>query len=629
MLRDVIKDAEGEKVFLLGNEAIARGALEAGIDVFAAYPGTPSSEITDTLSQACAALKGRMNFFMEYSTNEKVAFEVAMAASLAGKRGMTAMKHVGVNVAADTLFSFAYVGARGGFVLVTADDPSMHSSQNEQDNRWYGKAANVPVIEPSSVQEAKDLTKMAFELSEKFGLPIILRSYTRLSHASGIVTLGKLPRKTFETVEWKKNPQTDVVLPAHARKLKVVLQEKLAKIQEYFSKSAINWIEEGNGDTGVIACGLSYAYVKEAMENLGIDLPILKLSSMYPIPEKLISEFISEVDKVAVVEEVDPFMELHVRAIAAEYGVEVCGKMNEFFPMNYEYNISIVEEGLAKVLGIKPSRNYSEILAKSREMAALAPPRPPVLCPGCPHAASFYVIRKVVNDCGNAALPSDIGCYTLGINKPFEAVDITVCMGASVGVSNGLSYVLKNPIIATIGDSTFFHAGIPPLINAVYNRRKFVLVVLDNSTTGMTGHQPHPGVGMRGCGEEGNPVKIEDVVKGIGVEFVEVVNPYNIRKMEEALRKALEYDGVSVIIARQTCAILRRRILKKRGVKPNPFEVTEECTQCMECVTTFMCPAMYVRDGVVVIDEALCAGCGVCSRICPNDAIKPKRRDSS
>lgn len=627
MLKDVIKDAENERVFLLGNEAIARGALEAAIDVFSAYPGTPSSEITDTLSNACKALKGKMDFYMEYSTNEKVAFEVAIGASLANKRAMAAMKHVGVNVAADALFSFAYVGARGGFVLVTADDPSMHSSQNEQDNRWYGKAANLPVIEPSNVREAKDFVKLSFDLSEKFGLPIIYRSYTRLSHASGIVKLGKIPEKKLEKVEWKKNPLTDVVLPAHARKLKPILQEKMKKIQDYFSKSEMNWIEEGEEDLGIIACGLSYAYVKEAMEKLNVDLPILKLSTMYPIPEKLIYEFLSSYDKVAIVEEVDPFIELHAKALADELNVKIYGKINGYFPMNYEYNVSRVEQSLAKVLKLNPSKDYDEIVKDREKIVALAPPRPPVLCPGCPHTASFYVIRKVVNEIGNVALPSDIGCYTLGINKPLEGVDITICMGASVGVSNGLSHVLNNEIIATIGDSTFFHAGIPALINAVYNNTKFVLVILDNSTTGMTGHQPHPGVGLKGCGEKGKVVKIEDVVRGCGVEFVEVVNPRNIKKMERVLKDALSYDGVAVIVARHPCAILWTRERRKRGLKITPFYVGEECNLCMKCIETFACPAIVFdkTKNQVRIDETLCIGCAVCSQICPEKAIKAKR----
>lgn len=621
MLTDVVRDAEGEKVFLLGNEAIARGAIEAGIDVFAAYPGTPSSEIADTLSNACKLLRGKMDFYMEYSANEKVAFEVAVGASLAGKRAMAAMKHVGVNVAADTLFSFAYVGARGGFVLVTADDPSMHSSQNEQDNRWYGKAAKLPVVEPSSVQEAKDYAKLCFELSEKFGLPMILRSCTRLSHASGVVELGRIPEKELSRVNWERHPETDVVLPAHARRLKPILLEKLSKIEDYFNKSDMNWVDDGQGDVGVIACGLSYVYAKEALENLNLDLPVLKLSSMHPLPEKLIEDFVSQIKKVIVVEEVDPFVELHVRAMGL---AEVYGKMNGYMPMNYEYSVGRVEMGIAKALGMKPSRDYEEIAAESQEIAAKAPPRPPVLCPGCPHSASFYAIRKVVDEFGQAALPSDIGCYTLGINKPLEGVDITICMGASVGVSNGLAHVLDDKIIATIGDSTFIHAGIPPLINAVYNNAKFVLVILDNSTTGMTGHQPHPGTGFRGCGEVGKAVKIEDIARGCGVEFVEIVNPYNVRKMIDVLRRALNHDGVAVVIARQPCAILWSRARRREG-KIVTYTVTEDCTLCMECINTFACPALMFDGEKVSIDKSLCVGCAVCAKICPNRAIKPAK----
>jgi len=622
MLRDVIRDAEGERVLLLGNEAIARGAIEAGIDVFASYPGTPASEIADTLSEACKYLKDRMEFYVEYSANEKVAFEVAFGASLAGKRGMASMKHVGVNVASDTVFSSAYIGARGGIVLVTADDPSMHSSQNEQDNRWYGIAAKLPVIEPSSVQEAKDFTKLCFDLSERFGLPFILRTYTRLSHAGGIVKLGKIPRKKLERVEWVKHPETDVVLPAHARKLKPILLEKLQKIQNYFSRSNLNWIENGDGDIGIIACGLSYAYVSEALENLGINPPILKLSTMHPLPTELIEEFLSELKGVVIVEEVDPFVELQVKAIS---DIEVYGKLNNYFPMNYEYNVSTVEIGIAKAFKIKPSKDYQKIEEISKDISSIAPARPPILCPGCPHTATFYAIRRVVNEIGNACLPSDIGCYTLGINKPFEAVDITICMGASVGVSNGLAHVLKDKIIATIGDSTFIHAGIPALINAVYNKAKFVLVILDNQTTGMTGHQPHPGVGVRACGDTGKAVKIEDIVRGCGVEFVEVVNPYNVRKMIETLKRALEYDGVAVIIARQPCAILWVRERKRKGLKVIPYEITDKCNLCLECVKSFICPAIVYDGKSVRIDENLCVGCAVCVKVCPNKAIKPKR----
>ncbi len=617
MLSDLIKE-EGE-VFLLGNEAIARGALEAGLDLISAYPGTPSSEIADSLAKACPLLRGKMDYYMEYSTNEKVAFETAIGASLAGKRAMCTMKHVGVNVAADSLFSFAYVGARGGFVVVSADDPSMHSSQNEQDNRWYGKAANLPVLEPSSVNEAKELSKLSFEISEKFGLPVIFRTYTRLSHSSGIVKLGKIPEKRIEKVKWERKPETDVVLPAHARKLKPELQKKLERIKNYFSEFSFNWIEEGDGDTGVIACGLSYAYVKEAISNLvscNSDFdkpPVLKLSSMYPIPEQLITKFVSGLERVVVVEEVDPFIELHTRALL---DIPVLGKMDGYLPMNYEFSIPVVEEGLARVFKTETSKDYNLIRRRAEEIASIAPPRPPVLCPGCPHTATFFAIRKA----GGEVFPSDIGCYTLGINKPLEAVDTTICMGASAGVSNGLSYFIDGKIVATIGDSTFFHSGMAPLTNAVYNNLNYTLVIMDNSTTGMTGHQPHPGTGKNPCGNA-RKVNIEDVVRGMGVEFVEVVNSYNVRKLIDVLKKAIEYEGVSVVISRHPCAILWTRERRKKG-RITTFYVTEECNVCMECINSFTCPAITFNERVE-IDSQLCVGCAVCSSICPQKAIKP------
>ncbi|AIY89198.1 indolepyruvate ferredoxin oxidoreductase subunit alpha [Geoglobus acetivorans] len=623
MLKDVILDAPGKKVFLLGNEAIARGAIEAGIDVFSAYPGTPSSEITDTLNAACSHLKDRMEYRMEYAVNEKVAFEVAIGVSLAGKRGMTAMKHVGLNVAADPLFSFAYVGARGAFVCVSADDPSMHSSQNEQDNRWYGIAAKVPVVEPSSVNEAKEITKNAFELSENFSLPFILRSYTRLSHSSGVVELGEIPYKKIEKVEWERHPETDVVLPAHARRLKPRLQEKLKKLEDYFNGWDYNWVDEGDGRKGLIACGMSYNYAVEAMENLGVEMPVLKLSSMNPLPGKLITDFLSNLDEVLVVEEVDPVVEMQVRVMAAEFGVRVHGKMDGYLPENYEYNVSIVQKGIARLAG--KDFDYSSYLTTAAELVKIAPPRPPVLCPGCPHTAVFYAIRNVVNEIGRTALPSDIGCYTLGINKPLEGVDITICMGASAGSSNGLSYVLSNPVIATIGDSTFFHTGIPPLINAVYNGNKFVLVVLDNSTTGMTGHQPHPGVDVRGCGEKADSIRIEDVCRALGVKFVEVVHSYNLRAVEDSLKRALSHDGVAVIIAKQPCAILWTRERRRKGIKIRSLEITDDCRECMKCVNEFTCPAIYIQEGKPEIDPALCVGCGVCASVCPHRAIRAAR----
>ncbi len=627
MIKDVVKDAVGEKVFFLGNEAIARGAIEAGIDVYATYPGTPSSEISDTLSEACKLLD-KMEFHMEYSTNEKVAFEVAVAASMVGKRGMCAMKHVGVNVAADALFSFAYVGAKGGFVVVSADDPTLHSSQNEQDNRWYGEAAKIPVIEPSTVPEAKEMVKEAFNVSEEFNVPIMFRTCTRLNHASAIVELGAIPEKKLEKVGWERDPFSNVLVPAIARQRKLLLLERMSKVKDAFNRFPFNRIEDGNRKEGVIACGLDYVYVVEALERLNVNMPVLKLSTQYPLPEKTLEDFISKLDKVAVVEEVDPFVELHVRALAKEYGVEVYGKNNGYFPDSYELNIPIVEKGIAKMLGMQPSADYDLTLRRASEIQKIAPPRPPVFCPGCPHAASFYALRKVSDEYGGAVLPSDIGCYTLGVNKPFEAVDICLCMGGGIGISNGLARVVKNKVVVTVGDSTFFHAAIPALIDAVHNQTDLTLVVLDNSTTAMTGHQPHPGIVQRGCGIEAKAISIEDLAKGLGIEFVEVVRPYNIKKMEETLRKAINHEGVSVIVAKQLCAILWNRQRKSKGIEIRPFEVLENCNLCLECVSSFACPAIIYDGEKVWIDSAQCAGCGVCARICPEDAIKPKKKGS-
>ncbi len=615
MLKEVLNDSG--KAFLLGNEAIARGALEAGIDVFSCYPGTPSSEIGDTLSYACKKLG---NFVMEYSVNEKVAVEVAAAAAFAGMKGMAAMKHVGINVASDALFSLAYTGVRGSMVVVTADDPSMHSSQNEQDNRWYGVSMKLPVIEPSNVQEAKDFTKFCFELSSKYEIPVFLRTYTRLSHSRGIVSLSPLPKKKFEKVNWVSDPKRFVVLPAHARKLKVELLEKIEKISSVFSRWDGNWIENGDSKFGIIACGLSYTYVKEACENLGIDAKILKISSPYPIPKDLIFDFLTEVEEVLVVEEVDPFLEMQVKALAKEekLNVEIHGK--DVLPSNYEYSISIVEDGIAKLLKKESVRN------KANNLANLAPPRPPIFCPGCPHSATFYALRKAVNELLNEGIEvtftGDIGCYTLGINKPFSAIDTCICMGASIGIGCGFSYVLKEKTVAIIGDSTFFHAGIPPLINAVHSCRDLTVIILDNSTTGMTGHQPHPGTSEFGCGE-GEVVDLKSIVKGCGVTFVEEVNSYNVDKLKEVIKKAIMEDSVSVVISKQKCAILRRREAKAKGKKLRAYKVNnEKCNLCMKCINEFCCPAIYFDGEKIRIDPVLCASCGVCKRICPEGAIE-------
>jgi indolepyruvate ferredoxin oxidoreductase alpha subunit len=470
------------------------------------------------------------------------------------------------------------------------------------------------------------MVREAFNVSEELKVPIIFRTCTRLNHASGIVELGEIPEKKFEKIDFDKDPFSHVLLPAIARQRKLFLLERMAKVKEFFNKFPFNTVSDGNRREGVIACGLDYNYVVEALERLGVNLPVFKLSTPYPLPEKAIGDFLSNLDRVAVVEEVDPFVELHLLAMAKDYGVEICGKLNGYFPEYYELNIPIVEKGIAKMLGMQPTVNYDEALQRASEIQKIAPPRPPVLCPGCPHTPAFYAIRKISDEYGKTALPSDIGCYTLGFNKPFEAVDICLCMGGGIGAANGLSKLIKNKIIVTVGDSTFFHAAIPALINAVHNDADLTLVVLDNSTTAMTGHQPHPGIPQRGCGIESGAVSIEELVKGIGVEFVEVVRAYNVKKLEEILRRAVEHKGVSVIIARQLCAILWNRQRKSKGIEIRPFEVKENCNLCLECVSSFACPAIVYDGKVVWIDSSQCAGCGVCARVCPEDAIKPVKK---
>ncbi len=624
VLRDVVKDNPGEEVFLLGNEAIARGFIEGRLRFGAAYPGTPSSEITDTLARACAELRGRYDFFFEYSVNEKVAFEAAAGASMAGKRAVAIMKHVGVNVAADALFSFAYIGAKGGFVLVSADDPSAHSSQNEQDNRWYGKSAYVPVIEPSTIQEAHELSRESFEISEMLGLPVIFRTVTRLSHASGIIKLGEIPDEPFTKVSFEKDPSEFVLIPAHARTGKIKLLEKMEKAREFANKSDYNRIMEGDSDVGILTGGLGYVYALEALKYLDLDAWVMKVTTMNPLPDEKISDFISQIDRLVVVEELDPYLELHVKAIAKDVNpdLEIHGKFTGDFPMEYEYTVDVVEKGIASSLGMAPKVDFEEIRNRANEAKKILPPRPPILCPGCPHTASFYAIKQATGD--SALYPSDIGCYTLGVNPPLSTVDITLCMGGGVGTANGLSYVVKDDIVVTVGDSTFFHACIPSLIDAVYNNNKFVLVVLDNRTTAMTGHQPHPGTGERACGEIGKFIPIEDVARSIGVDFVEVVNPYNLRKMTEVMERALAHDRVAVVVARRACAILWNRERKQKGIKIKPFTVTEDCTRCLRCVTSFTCPALVLVGDQVTIDETLCAGCGVCFQVCPYGAIVSK-----
>ncbi|MDI9619772.1 MAG: indolepyruvate ferredoxin oxidoreductase subunit alpha [Candidatus Nezhaarchaeota archaeon] len=605
-------------LLMLGNEAIARGAIEGGVQVAAAYPGTPSTEIVETL----ASMAGEHGLYVEWSTNEKVAFEVTLAASYCGLRSLAAMKHVGLNVASDALFSSAYTGVRGGFLIVSADDPDCHSSQNEQDNRVYGLHAYVPVVEPSTPQEAKDIAVYALELSELHGVPVILRTTTRLSHARGPVKLGplKAPRRigTFD-----RNPEKFVCLPHNARRMRLEAVNRLRAVEESFNSSNLNAVE-GSSRVGVIACGLASAYVYEALEALGLrgSVSVLKLLTVYPLPRKTISSFLEDKEKVLVVEELEPFVEVQVKALCHDMNFEVSIHGKDLIPLAGELTPERVLRGLTSFLGLSPA---TPLGTTTKVRAAL--PRPPVLCAGCPHRSTFYAIKAAVKRMNvEAVYPSDIGCYTLGYYPPLEAVDTTICMGAGVGLACGLAKFSGKLVVATVGDSTFFHACIPALINAVHNSSSFVLVILDNGLTAMTGGQPDPVTGVNAMGQRVKRVLPEDLAKACGVEFCRVADPYDLEATMECIAQAIEHAqrglGPAVVVARRKCALTLLREHRQGKVKLAKRRVNGElCSGCTACIRLTGCPALALKEGRVLIEEDLCTGCSLCESVCPRGAI--------
>ncbi|ADT84290.1 indolepyruvate ferredoxin oxidoreductase subunit alpha [Thermococcus barophilus] len=632
----VLWDKPGEKVLLLGNHAIARGALEANIAVFAAYPGTPSSELTDTM----AAVAEKAGVYMEYSTNEKVAFETALSAAWSGLRAMTAMKHVGLNVAADTFLSAVGMGVEGGFVIMVADDPSMWSSQNEQDTRVYAKFANVPVLEPSSPHEAKEMTKYAFELSEKFKHMVILRTTTRISHARGDVILGELPEEIKQAKrkfgDFKKDPSRFVDVPSNARKFHPQILEKIEKIREELAKCPFNWIEgKEDAKVGIIAPGLAYSYVKEALAWLGVDeVKILKLGTPFPVPYKLLEKFFNGLERVLIVEELEPVVEEQVKVWAFDNGIRIPIHGKDYVPRVYEMTTRRAVTAIAKFLGLETPIDFESVDGKYKKVSAIVPPRPPSLCPACPHRNTFYAIRKAAGS--KAIFPSDIGCYTLGVLPPLKTVDTTVAMGASIGVAHGLDVALngvpgekdtkekKKVIVATIGDSTFFHTGLPALANAIYNRSNVVIVVVDNLVTAMTGDQPNPGTGDTPHGP-GKRILIEEVARAMGADFVEVVDPYDIKATYEVMKKAIETEGVSVVVARRVCALHHIGQLRRRGEKWLIYTVNEDkCTGCKICINAYGCPAIYwdAEKKKAQVNPLMCWGCGGCAQVCPFGAFE-------
>ena len=615
-MHKLLTDSPGKEMLLLGNEAIARGALEGGLAFATCYPGTPSSEIPEQFFK----ISQESDLYFEYSTNEKVALEVAAGAAVCGIRTIVTMKHVGVNVAADPLMTLAYVGTKGGMVIVTADDPSLFSSQNEQDNRFYARLSGLPMLEPTNAQEMKDITIDALELSEELELPVLLRTTTRLNHIRGSVKLGDLkPIKTKGN--FQKNPFHFVVVPAVGRNLHKSLLQKYDKATAKSETSPYNTVI-GNGKWGIVTNGVSYNYVKDAVEDLGLSskVSILKLGFSWPLPKDLILRFLKQVEKVLVVEELEPIMENDIKALAQENALTlpIKGKGVERLSRLFEYDPGMVREAIARYFGVEYKGKEALDLSGIPEL----PGRPPNLCPGCPHRATYYAVKQVFGS--DAIHPTDIGCYTLGLLPPISMADFLVCMGSSVSSSCGFSESSDQKVVSFIGDSTFFHSGITGLIDAVHNNHKFTLVILDNGTTAMTGHQPHPGVDTGPLGVSLTQISLEDVVRGCGVKDVHVVKPFKIRKTLEAVKAAMEYDGLSVIISRELCPLFAKAT--GQGKRPRPFSVNhDKCKNHRDCINLLACPAMYLDGEQVEINKYLCIGCSVCAQVCPENAILPMK----
>lgn len=586
--------------YLLGNAAIARGLLEAGMGLAAGYPGTPSSEIIETLVD----LRGDRPLHVEWSVNEKVALEVAAGASWTGTRAAATMKHVGLNVAADPFMTLAYLGVGAGLLVICADDPFCHSSQNEQDSRRYAQFASIPCLDPSDPQEAKDMAVFGFELSEKFNIPVMLRPTTRVSHARADVEVGAIP-PVQGGGQFVKNPARRVALPGHARALHTELIAKQAAIEEALQAAPWNRLTL-RGNIGIIASGIAGLYAEEAISDLDLEVSLLRVGS-YPAPAKMICSMLEHVTRVLVVEELEPVVEEQVERLArlVNPAVEILGKAKSI-SREGELDFLLVRNAIARMLGIP------EKVTLPNTAAGILPPRPPALCPGCGHRATYYAMRKVFGK--KAVYPSDIGCYTMAVGM--GTVDTCLCMGASITLASGIMFGGETEgICCSLGDSTFLHGGMTGLLNAAYNKARITVTILDNSTTAMTGHQPHPGTGFTATGEPTIQVSLEALARALGAGLVETVDPYDLEKTLESFQRAKEYPGLSVVIARQPCVIKARR----SGARPRAFQVGEKCQGCKICVN-FGCPAIEFEGDVAKINN-MCTGCGVCATICPNTSI--------
>ena len=578
------------KQLMLGNKAVARGLYEAGVLFASSYPGTPSTEITEELAKYD-------DVYSEWAPNEKVAMEAAFGASLAGQRSFCAMKHVGLNVAADPLYTMSYTGVNAGMVIAVADDAGMHSSQNEQDSRHHAIAAKVPMLEPSDSAEALAYAKLAYEISEEYDTPVLLKMCTRVAHSQSVVETGEriVPAKTYE-----KNIAKYVMMPGNAKRRHPFVEERTAKLIEFAETSGINRVEMGKTDIGIITSSTSYQYVKEAF---GDSVSVLKIGMANPLPEKMIRDFAAAVDTLIVVEELDPIIENHVKAL----GIPCSGK--DLLPVCGEYSQNLV----AEALGGTPK--------KGRTLSEDLPLRPPVMCPGCPHRGLFYTLKKL-----NATVLGDIGCYTLGAVAPLSTIETTLCMGASVSSIHGFNKALgeeaEGRTVCVIGDSTFMHSGMTGLANIAYNGSNSTVIILDNSITGMTGHQQNPTTGYNIKGDPAGKIDLEALCRSMGFERVSVIDPYDLARCEEVIKEEMAAKEPSVIISRRPCALLK--YVKK---KPSLRVDTGKCVGCKSCMK-IGCPAISIKGGKAHVDETLCVGCGVCTQMCKVSAFTSTEKEA-
>ena len=602
----------GKMIELLsGNEALALGAYHAGVAVATAYPGTPSSEILESIARF-------KDIYAEWSTNEKVAMEVALGASYAGVRSMVSMKQVGLNVASDPFMAASTTGINAGMVVVCADDPGVHSSQNEQDNRHYAKFAKVPMLEPSDSQEAYDFMAHAFEISEAFDTPVLVRTTTRISHSKSVVQVNRQRAVPANQPNFPYDVQKYVMLPVFARLRHAAVEERLVKLSAYSESFPLNQVVWGRRDLGVVTSGVAYQYAREVFPRASF----LKLAMTYPLPENLIRDFAAKVDRLIVIEELEPFLQEHIQAM----GLKVSGK--EFIPRVAELNPDIIEE-TSSTTGLLPEARPKQKV----EIPSDLPRRPPLLCPGCPHSGIFFVLNTIgqrtkpkskggAPEESSLVITGDIGCYTLATYPPLSAMDTTACMGASIGQALGMEKAgIDKKVVAVIGDSTFMHSGITPLVDAVYNEGHITVIILDNGTTAMTGHQEHPGTGVSAQGKETTKVELESVVRGIGVRDVKVIDAFDMRALRAGVRSALDSPELSVIIVRGACSV-------RLPTRPEPRAIdTERCNLCDVCLR-IGCSAIQREDERLYIDSALCVGdaCTICEQLCPQRAIAPQSK---